>query len=163
MSRPCTICSHEDRRVIDRELVLRSSYRRIAERFAVSATALQRHATEHIPALLARSYEADDLAAGDNLRAELEAEKADIQELKEKAREGEDYKTALLACDKALRALEIQAKILGHIDERPVVNLLLSTEWIELRALILTTLEPHPEALDALGRALAIEETLNGG
>jgi hypothetical protein len=162
VSRPCSICAHERRREIDSAILARASYRSIAERYGLSSPAVSRHANDHIPRLLALSYKAEETAAGDNLRAELEAEKDDIQELKREARESEDYKTALLACDKALRALEIQAKMLGHIDERPIINLHLSAEWVELRTLILTTLEAHPEARDSLVQALALEEAVNG-
>jgi hypothetical protein len=53
------------------------------------------------------------------------------------------------------------AKLLGELDERPVVNLTLSPEWLELRAVIIGALEPHPEAREAVVRA--IEGAGNGG
>ena len=45
-------------------------------------------------------------------------------------------------------------KLAGELDERPVVNLNVSPEWIELRAVIVGALEPHPAAYRAVLRAL---------
>jgi hypothetical protein len=43
--------------------------------------------------------------------------------------------------------------LLGELDEHPV-NVLISPEWLELRAVIVTALEPHPEARGAVLGAL---------
>jgi hypothetical protein len=39
-----------------------------------------------------------------------------------------------------------------------VINLVLSPEWLELRALIVGALEPHPEAREAVVHAIAPRE-----
>jgi hypothetical protein len=49
--------------------------------------------------------------------------------------------------------LELLAKLLGELDERPV-NVLLSPEWLNLRTVIVTALEPHPEARGAVLEAI---------
>jgi len=60
----------------------------------------------------------------------------------------------------ARQDLELLAKLLGELDERPQFNLHISPEWLELRAVILGALEPHPDAARAvLG---AIEGVSNG-
>jgi hypothetical protein len=71
-----------------------------------------------------------------------------------KAEEAGELRTALGAIREARGNLELLAKLLGELDERPVVNLNLSPEWLELRAVIVTALEPHPEARGAVLRAL---------
>ena len=45
-------------------------------------------------------------------------------------------------------------KLAGELDERPVVNLNVSPEWLELRAMIVEALEPHPAAHSSVLRAL---------
>jgi hypothetical protein len=40
--------------------------------------------------------------------------------------------------------------LIGELDDTPQVNVLVSPEWLELRADIVTALEPHPEALRAV-------------
>jgi hypothetical protein len=56
---------------------------------------------------------------------------------------------------KELRSnLELLAKLRGELDERPVVNLHMSTEWLELRTAIVVALEPFPDASYAVLRAL---------
>lgn len=154
MPRTCSICGHTEAWQIDLDLVRRTSYRNIAKRFSVSTAALSRHTQEHLPAKLLASQDVEDVADADLLKRELEAEKGDIARLKAKAEEAEDYKTALQACDKALKALELQAKIAQIINETPTLNLYLSPEWLEIRGLIVTALGPHPEARGAVLSAL---------
>jgi hypothetical protein len=43
---------------------------------------------------------------------------------------------------------------LGELNEQPLVNLNLSPEWLELRAVIVTALEPQPEAKEGVLRAI---------
>lgn len=50
--------------------------------------------------------------------------------------------------------LTLAAKLLGELDERPTINVLLSPEWVALRGQLLTALAPYPEARAALGEAL---------
>lgn len=154
MARTCTICAHELQWQIDLELVRREPYRNIAKQFRVSTAALSRYTQEHLPAKLLAAQDAEEVADADLLKRELEAEKTDISRLKTKAEDAEDYKTALQACDKALKALELQAKLAQLINEAPTLNLYLSTEWLEVRAVIVGALEPHPEARGAVLAAL---------
>jgi len=55
--------------------------------------------------------------------------------------------------------IELLAKLIGELDERPV-NILISPEWLELRSVIVGALAPHEEARGAVLRAL--EGTANG-
>jgi hypothetical protein len=160
MPRTCTICSHDESHAINVALVSREPYRTIADRYGVSQSALKRHSAEHIPELLAKSKEAVESAEADDLLAELEAIKADVARLKDKAEDEGDLRTALTGCDKALKALEFQAKVSQIIDERPQINLNLSAEWLEVRGLILWALEPHQEARESV--LAALEAQSNG-
>ena len=72
--------------------------------------------------------QADDLL--DQVR-HLQAHALDILERAEKAG---DLRTALAAISQARGNLELLGKLAGELDERPVVNLNVSPEWLELKS-----------------------------
>jgi len=142
-------------------LVSRESYRSIADRYGLSETSLKRHAQEHIPQLLAKAKDAVEREEARDLEDALRGEMADIQRLKSLAEEGEDYRTALTACDKALKAVELQARVMQVINESATVNIELNHQWIELKTVILEALGPHKRArLDVMR---AIREVTSSG
>jgi len=54
--------------------------------------------------------------------------------------------------------LELTAKLMGELDERPQINVLVAPEWILVRTALLDALRPFPEARVAvLGRLTALE------
>ena len=66
-----------------------------------------------------------------------------------------DPRKLILDAAGQLRAsLELGAKLLGELDERPVVNLLVTPEWLALRARIVAALAAYPEARAALAEVL---------
>ena len=71
MPRTCTICTHDKRPDIDQALVERRPFRTIADRFAVSKTALIRHHDDHLPASLMRAQKAAEAAQADALLAQV--------------------------------------------------------------------------------------------
>ena len=87
--------------------------------------------------------------------------KADVHRLRQRAEEEGDLRTALLGCDKALKVLELQAKVEQLIQTTQTFNLELNPEWLELKAVIIGALSEHPPALRAV-RA-AIEEARTNG
>jgi hypothetical protein len=87
----------------------------------------------------------------------LQGHALDILERAEKAG---DLRTALAAISQARGNLELLGKLAGELDERPVTNVLISPKWLELRAVIVGALEPHPGAREAVLRAL---EGVNNG
>jgi hypothetical protein len=154
MPRTCTVCTHEEVHAINLALLERVPYRHIAERYGVSTGALQRHGREHIPELLLKAYEAIERDDADGLAEELVRVKADVHRLKTKAEEEGDLRTALLGCDKALKALELQARVEQLIQTAPTVNVLVTPEWLSLRTRLLYALDAYPEARGSVLRAL---------
>jgi hypothetical protein len=71
------------------------------------------------------------------------------------ARAASDGDLALKAIDRIHKQIELQAKLLGDLDERPVVNVLLSPEWAQLRGQLVAALAPFPEARVAVAAVLA--------
>jgi transposase-like protein len=62
MPRRYTVCDHPERHSIDEALVSGAPYRSVAKRFGLSESAVYRHKTEHLPAHLLRTKEAEEAA-----------------------------------------------------------------------------------------------------
>ena len=78
------------------------------------------------------------------------------------ARQAGNAETALKAVDRVLKQIEFQARLLGELDERPQVNVLLAPEWVSIRASLLAALGPFPEARAAAAQHLLSLESSNG-
>jgi hypothetical protein len=156
MSRVCTVCSHEDRFDIDTILVDRSaSYRDIAERFALSKTAVSRHVTGgHISELLSLAADAKRSAQADTLLDRIEDLQARTLAILEASEETREHGTALSAIREARRNLELIGEVTKELNRTPTLNLHLNAEWIELRTAIVEALEPHLEARESVLRAI---------
>ncbi len=160
MPRRCTVCDHDQREEIDRALVAGGAFRHIASRFGTSTTALQRHRSEHLPAKLLKAREKEDVREALDVVKQLKAINATSLGILQEARAEGEPDRALRAVDRIHKQIELQAKLLGELDESPRVNVLVSPEWLELRTVIVGALEPYPDARGSVLRAL--EGTGNG-
>jgi hypothetical protein len=97
---------------------------------------------------------AEEVAQADDLLEQVRALQGRALAILGKAESVEDLRTAVGAIREARSNLELLAKLLGELDERPVVNLDVCPEWFELRAVIVGALESHPAAHGAVLRAL---------
>jgi hypothetical protein len=154
MPRRCTVCDHPQRHGINEALVTGAPYRSVAKRFRLSDSAVYRHKTEHLPAHLLKAREVEETARADDLLAQVMNLQVHALDILERAEETGDLRTALAAISQARGNLELLGKLAGELDERPVVNLNVSPQWLELRAVIVGALEPHPAAHTAVLRAL---------
>lgn len=144
--RRCTVCIHLDRSAIDTAIVNHRPFRRIAAQFSLSLNAVIRHHEQHIPEVLARAKDEADIRHAIDIAQQLRAANSVAWEVLQQARGSGNGELALRAVDRLQRQIELVAKIAGDLDERPVVNVLLSDEWIAVRTAVLRALEPHPEA-----------------
>jgi hypothetical protein len=154
MPRSCTVCEHYKKKTIDRELVGGASNRSVASIYDVSEAAVRRHKANHLPAKLVMAEKVAEVVEADNLLDQVKGLQRRAYGILDRAEEAGELRTALSAIREARGNLELLAKLLGELDERPVVNLNISPEWLELRAVIVGALEPHPEALRAVVGAL---------
>jgi hypothetical protein len=171
LTRTCTICKHSQKDDIDTALIGNGTFRYISEKYNVSTGALQRHKKEHLIHRLAEVQKAKDVAL--NKFAEKAAHEAreeidhsgdmltQIQDLGKRAlsllnqaEESGDLRTALAGIKEARGCIELLAKIEGRLDDRPQVNINLSSQWIKLRATIINVLQPYPAARQAVIDAL---------
>ena len=158
MPRECSVCSHPEAFAINEALILqKASNRRIAPQYGLSEKAIRRH-REHIPQLLVKAAEAMELDDAEHLAAELNKLKQDVHRLKDKAEDEGDLRTALLGCDKALKALELQAKVdqLIQAEGSTTVNIALieHPDYQRLSETIYDALLDYPEARWAVADAL---------
>jgi hypothetical protein len=156
--RRCTVCVHDDRPSIDMMLVNHKPFRTIADRFALSKTALIRHHDDHLPEALARAKAAADAVQADDLLAQLRALRSKSMALLLAAEQSGDIRTALAGVREARACLELLLEIEQRIDRRPIVNVLVSPEWVATRSALVEALRPFPDARAAVAaRLLALE------
>ena len=160
MPRVCTVCTHARRFEIEELLATRrGTYRGIARSFAVSEDAVSRHVKSgHIGPLLALAADAERAAAADGLLDRIEGLQSQTLAILDSA---EDQRTALSAIAQARRNLELIGEVTKELDRAGTINLELSPEWVEIKAVLVTTLERFPDARDAVLSALE-EEVPNG-
>ena len=154
MPRTCTVCAHPEAFSVNEAVVLeKRSNRVVARQFGLHHDAVRRH-REHIPELLVKALEAEEAAHADDLLARVEDLQRRTLAILEAAEETGELRTALAAIKEARGNLELVGRITKELDERPTVNLYLSPEWLELRAVIVGALASHPEARGSVLRAL---------
>ena len=154
MPRRCTICGHAERELIDSALVAGTSLRDIAGRHGVSKSALERHKADHLPADLAKAKEAAEATRADDLLSQVQGLQARTLAILETAEDSGEHRTALAAIGEARRNLELLGKLAGELDQRPVVNVLVSAEWVATRAVLLEALSPYPQASTTVAKQL---------
>jgi hypothetical protein len=224
MARTCTVCVHAERAAIDRALVAGEPARAVAARYGtVGRMSLQRHRKDHLPALLAKAYEAEQSADAMRLKVELDRcfervnllfdacdrwlrdptdpsrydigpraeemmvtytevpaneeskprqRKASLAELLQRidqapveakpgrtvtmveTKHADPRELVLKTAARLQPQIELLAKLIGELDERPQVNILVSPEWIAVRAVVLEPLTPYPELRAAVAERL---------
>jgi hypothetical protein len=160
LSRRCTVCRHPESFAINEALVLEKvSNRAITRQFGLHHDAVRRH-RKHIPELLVKASQAMEVAQADDLLEEVRSLQRRAYAILNTAEQTGELRTALAAIREVRGNLELLAKLLGELDERPVINLTTSPEWIELRAVIVTALEPHQDAQESVLKAI---RSVNGG
>jgi hypothetical protein len=90
----------------------------------------------------------------DDLLSQISYYETEARRYKEMAEADGNVDLALKAVDRALKCVEIYAKVRGIINDQPQVNILVNPQWIELKAVIVAALRPYPEALEAVRDAL---------
>ena len=152
MPRTCSICSHEHRDAMEDAFIAGQAKRRIASRHGVSERAVRYHMREHLPALLALARDAERAARADTLLDRIEGLQSQTLAILDAP---EDQRTALAAIAQARRNLELIGEVTKELDRVGTVNLELTVEWQEVKAVLVNTLASYPEAQQAVFNALA--------
>jgi hypothetical protein len=155
--RTCSICSHEHRDAMEDAFIAGQAKRRIASQHGVSERAVRYHMREHLPALLALARDAERAARADTLLDRMEALQSQTLAILDAP---EDQRTALAAIAQARRNLELIGEVTKELERAGTINLELTVEWQEVKAVLVNTLASYPEAQQAVFNAL--EEAPNG-
>ena len=154
MPRTCTICTHPEVHAMDGALVAGQSFRNIAKQYGTSATALFRHKSDHLPAVLVTGQAVREEAHALDVVKQLRDINAATLAILEEARDTHQSALALKAVDRVQKQIELQAKLLGELQDGQTVNVLVAPEWVSLRATILVALVPFADAREAVVEAL---------
>lgn len=153
MPRVCTVCTHPQGAAINRALVGGEPNRRIATQYAVSEAALRRH-HPHIPTSVSKAQEKVESVQGDDLLRDIRALRSKAVGILIDAEKAKDYRTALMGIREARACMEFLAKLLGEIDDRPQIGIVVAPEWLAVRRALLSALTPYPEARAAVAERL---------
>ena len=149
-----TITNHPQRAEIDAAILAGVPNRRIATRWNVSEAAIRRYRAGGFPAALARGKDAGDIAHADDLLVQLATLQASALRIGTRAEAEGDLRTALAAVRELVRVVELLAELQGELSRQPQINVLISPEWVEVRAVVLAALAPYPDARAAVAGAL---------
>jgi len=152
--RGCSVCLHPDAVLINEALVVQgTSNRAITRQYDLSKDAVRRH-REHIPNMLAQASRAEEVAQADSLLDRLEALQSRTEGILSRVEGTDNYQASLGAIREMRSNLEVIGEVTKELNRTPTLNLTLSPEWLELRALIVRAMEPFPEAREGILRAL---------
>lgn len=150
----CKTCRFADHVKYDAECIKGNLSREdYAKLVGCTSKSISRHLA-HIPQIVANSANAEIVTNADNLLDQILYYESEARRFKELAEADGDVDLALKAVDRALKCVEIYAKVRGIINDAPQINVLVSPQWIELRTLIINALDDHPEAKEAVIRAI---------
>jgi hypothetical protein len=160
----CSVCASEHRHRIEIGLVAGMSARALADRFNLSKDAIHRHAANHLTEatragiLAARKPSEIDLDAlradeSAGLLSQLVTQRARLLSHGDEAAKIGDIK-ACVSVENAITAnLTLVGKLLGqlvNIHDVRTTNLLISADYLKLRAALVAALRPFPAASAAV-------------
>lgn len=120
----------------------------------MSESAVYRH-REHLPKQLVKAQEQEDVRQAIDVVTQLKAINGATLAILKEARADKNGELALKAVDRIQRQLELQAKLLGELQQEGTINVTVSAEWLTLRAVVLQAIRPYPEAAQTVRRALS--------
>ncbi|MFA6372809.1 MAG: hypothetical protein WCW68_09300 [Methanothrix sp.] len=133
------------------------SLQQYADKVGCAKPSVERHVKGHLPGALLKAKDIEDVANGDTLLDELKKARDRTYSLLDKAEAAANTKVygAPVAYLKEIREqLKFIAELEGKISSQPQINISIHPEWVELKAVIITTLQKYPEALEAVRNAI---------
>ncbi|MDQ7822055.1 MAG: hypothetical protein RDV48_04590 [Candidatus Eremiobacteraeota bacterium] len=172
MAKRCPVCDHTESEAINKALINNTPLHTITHLYTLALDSLKWHKRKHLPELLSKAEEAKAASAlamaevvqekeametgqADSLMGQLKEIISRTERIYGKAEEAGDLRTALQAIKESRENLTLLGKLIGQIQDGLTINLYNHPVWIDLRAVILTALEPYPEAKEALSDALS--------
>ena len=129
------------------------SLQQYADKVGCAKPSVERHVKGHLPEALLKARDIEDVANGDSLLEELKTARDRTYSLLDKAEAAANTKVygAPVAYLKEIREqLKFIAELEGKLSSQPQITIINQPEWVELRTLIITALEPYPDARQAV-------------
>lgn len=169
----CRVCAHKQRSLLELGLVSKVPVRVLAQRFGVSKDSLFGHRRNHmspqlraalLTAIKPSEIDLDQLrnSEGRGLLGSLIAQRARLQLLSELAFQAGEVSAAVSVERAIMGSLELTSRLVGMLISRHEVthtNILISSDYLQLRGAIVDALKPFPEAARVVGAALHRLET----
>jgi len=137
----CTVCRHPRRSEIDKELVAGEPLRVLAKRTGTSVGALFRHRRDHIPAALAKAKDASEKVEARTLFERLHTLSHETRTILREARESGNHGLALNAIGRAEKQLELEARLLGELNESVKVAVGVNIEQTQKKEVVVLLAE----------------------
>lgn len=171
---PCRVCTHNDRAVIEVGLAEHRSITAMAKNFGMSIHSLYRHRQSHMPPALIQkilggsNYAVENLeqlrtTEGERLLSHVVEVRRRLYANAEGAEKTGDFRAATLAYGKILESLTLIGRLLDRFtsSSRIVTNqLVVSPDYLRLRAALIQALAPYPEARQAVAKVLREAEVV---
>jgi hypothetical protein len=112
----------------------------------------------HISATLLKATEIEAVANSDSLLTQLQEARNRTLSLLDKAEDAQDtkvYGPPVGYLREIREQLKLLAELEGRIAAQPTINVTVSAEWIKLRTVIITALDPFPQAKEAMIDAIS--------
>jgi hypothetical protein len=151
--RTCTVCAYEDAVLINEALVLHKiSNRSIAKQYGVDHNAVQRH-REHIPRLLVKAAEAEEIAQAEDLVHEIKTMVTRVRAFIDKAEAAHDGPEFRAHAAEWRKQVELLAKIAGELQQEGTTKNYVFISPVVTQTIV-AALAPYPEAGYAVSEAL---------
>lgn len=153
MARTCTVCAHEDAVLINEALVIqRAGNRRTAAQYGLSEQAIRRH-RGHIPQLLVKSAEAEEIAQADDLVHEIKGMVRRVGAFIDKAEAADNGPEFRAHAAEWRKQVELLAKIAGELAQEGATTNYVFVSPAATEAIV-SALRPYPEASYAVSDVL---------
>ncbi len=154
MPQTCTVCTSPQRAAIDRALIAEVPLRDIAGQHGLSKSAVDRHKAEHLPGHMVKAQAQEDVRTAIDVVKQLKAINAATLAILQDARNTKQHTVALMAIDRVQRQIELQAKLLGELQQEGSVNIVINQQVATYTAILMQALGPWPDARAAVAAAL---------
>lgn len=133
------------------------SLQQYADEVGCDKRSVERHIKGHLPDALLKAKDIEDVANGDSLLDELKKARERTFSLLDKAEAAADtraYGPPVAYLREIREQIKLLAELEGKLASQPQVTIINNPEWVELRTLIVKSLDPFPEAKEAVVLAI---------
>jgi hypothetical protein len=158
MGRKSKIESHPDCKKIITLLASGEEYSKILQDYpTLTWFDLDYYSKNKLPVLVSKSpeFKAEvEEFRGNNTLEEVRSLKEKALEILAQAQQAGDLKTALMGIREARSCLELWMRAEGQLNDAPQITIINNPEWVEIRTLIISALDPFPDAKQAVCEVL---------